>query len=265
MRSQINCSTSSRMKRSVSNKSRSEAHPVAMRRVRICSWRAEKASSARKVSCRAIDSRTRLPSCSGEPGSAVAASQSTRVGFALMLARSVPRKTCVHRIRGPSEAHCRSWFNRVQPAKLHRYTLNWRTSGYDRPELPNFERNSLWVGTAMSVSTRPFGALGMPSRYPRKSECPTPDPSDFAPGLNSSYLYQAARSTSRRSDDRPSRAGKTRNTQEIQLVVARSRRLQPGWGGRLGVPRLLARQDELADRRGGVFIPRFAWRWAPTA
>ena len=37
-------------------------------------------------------------------------------------------------------------------------------------------------------------------------------------------------------------------------MVARSRRQQPGWGGRLGVPRLLARQDELADRRAGIFI-----------
>ena len=41
------------MKRSVSNKSRSEAHPVAARRFRICSWSSEKASSARRASWRA--------------------------------------------------------------------------------------------------------------------------------------------------------------------------------------------------------------------
>src|SRR6266446_3982523 len=178
------------MKRSVSNKSRSEAPPVAMRRFRICSRRSEKASSARRVSCRAIDSRTRLPSCSGEPGSAVVASQSTRVGLALMLVRSGPQKPCVHRIRGPSEAQCLSY-----------------------------------------------------------------DPSDFALGLDLSYLEEAARSSSRRSDERLSRAGETRKTQEIQLVVARRRGKQPGWGSRVGVPRLLARQDELADRRAGIFIP----------
>src|ERR1039458_10243772 len=82
------------MKHSVSNKSRSLAHPVATRRFRICSWSSEKASKARRASWWASDSRTRLPSCSGKPGSAVAdASHSTRVGLELMLARLGPQKS----------------------------------------------------------------------------------------------------------------------------------------------------------------------------
>ena len=88
-RSQISCSTSSRMKRSVSNKSRSEMRPVGRRPFRMCSWSSEKAWSARSPSRRAIDSRTRLPSCSGEPESAIisrSTRQSTRVGLVLILA-----------------------------------------------------------------------------------------------------------------------------------------------------------------------------------
>ena len=49
-RSQISCNTSSRMKRSVSNKSRSASRPVTTRRLRICSWSSEKATSARIAS-----------------------------------------------------------------------------------------------------------------------------------------------------------------------------------------------------------------------
>src|SRR6266446_10285779 len=107
----------------------------------------------------------------------------------------------------------------------------------------------------MSVSTRPLGGSGMPRRCRLESQCLSYDPSDFALGLDLSYLEEAARSSSRRSDERLSRAGETRKTQEIQLVVARRRGKQPGWGSRVGVPRLLARQDELADRRAGIFIP----------
>src|ERR1700692_3121283 len=110
----------------------------------------------------------------------------------------------------------------------------------------------------MSVSTRPLGGSGMrnrrhPTLYSREARIY--DPSDFALKLDSSYLDQAATGSFRRPDERPSRAAKTRKPQEIQLVVARSRGKQPGWGGRGGIPRLLARQDELAHRRPGIFIP----------
>src|SRR6201999_4469566 len=54
------------------------------RRVRIRQCRSEKASNARKASCRVSDSSTRLPACKGNAASAPDASQSTRVGFALM-------------------------------------------------------------------------------------------------------------------------------------------------------------------------------------
>src|SRR6266478_2243509 len=107
----------------------------------------------------------------------------------------------------------------------------------------------------MSVSTRPLGGPGLCPADAAWNEYPSYDPSDFALGLDLSYLEEAARSSSRRSDERLSRAGKTRKTQEIELVVARRRGQQPGWGSRVGVPRLLARQDELADRRAGIFLP----------
>jgi hypothetical protein len=121
------------------------------------------------------------------------------------------------------------------------------------------------MGTAMSVSTRPFGALGMPSTYTRSRNA-QPTLLQILPSASiRPSLEKAAESSSRRLDDRPNRAGKTRKTQEIQLVVARSRRQQPGWGGRLGVPRLLARQDELADRRAGIFIPSSPELWRQAA
>src|SRR5260370_22459213 len=110
----------------------------------------------------------------------------------------------------------------------------------------------------MPVSSRPLGGSGMRYRRLPSLESPSHDPSDFALRLDSSYLGKAARGSSRRSDDRPSRTAKTRMPEEIQLVVARSRRQRPGWGGRLAVPRLLAPQDELADRRARPFIPDFA-------
>src|SRR5580658_363279 len=60
---------------------------------------------------------------------------------------------------------------------------------------------------------------------------------------------------SRRRDDRSSRAGKARKTEEVQLVVARRRGKQPGGCGCGGVSRMLARQDELADWHAGILLP----------
>src|SRR4029077_8747205 len=92
-----------------------------------------------------------------------------------------------------------------------------------------------------------------PSRHPRDARTTT---LQILPSASiRPILKKQQEAESRRFDDRPSRAGKTRKAQEIQLVVARSRGEQPCWGGRGGVQRLLARQDGLADRRTGIFIP----------
>jgi len=59
-------------------------------------------------------------------------------------------------------------------------------SGSDRDN-SNFERNSLWVGIAMSVGTCPAGGpQDVPTRFARAGSR-SYDPSDFALGFDSSY------------------------------------------------------------------------------
>jgi len=109
----------------------------------------------------------------------------------------------------------------------------------------------------MSVSTCPFVELGLHPALPDSR--PALDMSlQILPSVSIHPMVEtrlASSQAARRYDDRSSRTAKARKTEEVHLVVARSRRQQPGGRGRGGLPRLLAPQDELADWRAGIFLP----------
>jgi hypothetical protein len=127
----------------------------------------------------------------------------------------------------------------------------------------------------MSDGTRPIAAGGYESAVRQNQECLATSlqilPSAPIRPIVKNEDEEAPQKARRRDDqcvmtnvnnnDRCSGAGKNREPQEIQLVVARSRGHHSGWSGRGGLPRLLAPPHELADRSAGMFLSSLPELW----